>query len=133
MSDEQAVLLANEAFYRAFTDRDEKAMRELWAVEAEVVCIHPGWAPLESLPAVMESWGAILGNADAPVVRCRDPRVNMIGDVAVVVCYEVVGQGVLVATNMFVREKGLWKMVHHQAGPAPGLPPANEPNLRIVH
>ena len=46
MSDEQAVLLANEAFYRAFTDRDEEAMRELWAVETEVVCIHPGWAPL---------------------------------------------------------------------------------------
>jgi hypothetical protein len=29
----------------------------------------------------------------------------------------------LVATNVFVREGGAWKMVHHQAGP---LPPARE-------
>lgn len=133
MSDEQAVLLANEAFYRAFSERDQKAMRGLWATETEVVCIHPGWAPLESLAAVMESWGAILGNPDAPLVRCRDARVNMIGDVAVLICYEVIGQGVLVATNMFVRERGNWKMVHHQAGPAPSPTPTEEPNLRIVH
>jgi len=108
-------------------------MNELWAREAEVVCIHPGWAPLDSRPSVMESWGAILGNPDAPVVRCRDARVNLLGEVAVVVCYEVIGKGVLVATNIFMREQGLWKMAHHQAGPAPELPPSGEPLLRVVH
>ena len=31
MSDTDAVLFANEAFYRAFADRDEASMDDLWA------------------------------------------------------------------------------------------------------
>ena len=41
-----AVLFANEAFYRAFADRDIAAMEETWASEAPVACIHPGWSPV---------------------------------------------------------------------------------------
>ncbi len=37
---------------------------------------------------------------------------------------EAVGGGYLVATNIFIREAGAWKMVHHQAGPTP--PPTIE-------
>ena len=46
MSDEEAVLAANEAFYRAFAARDFAAMDALWAAEAPVACIHPGWDAL---------------------------------------------------------------------------------------
>ena len=41
----------------------------------------------------------------------------MLGDTAFVVCYEVLSSGTLVATNIFQRENGQWKVVHHQAGP----------------
>lgn len=37
-----AVLAANTEFYGAFTRGDFAAMRELWATEVEVLCIHPG-------------------------------------------------------------------------------------------
>jgi hypothetical protein len=42
-----------------------------------------------------------------------------------VLCHEHVEQTALAATNVFVREGGGWKMVHHQAGPSP--PPSVDP------
>ncbi len=39
---------------------------------------------------------------------------------------EAAGSGVLIATNIFVRENGAWKMVHHQAGPTAGVPDDEE-------
>ena len=76
----------------------------------------------------------ILGSDDTPAIACREPRVTIHGEVALVVCYEAVGQSVLVATNGFVREAGAWKMVHHQAGPTNYRPAsANEPPPTRVH
>ena len=46
MSDEEAVLAANEEFYRAFAARDLAAMDALWAQETPVACVHPGWDAL---------------------------------------------------------------------------------------
>jgi hypothetical protein len=40
---------------------------------------------------------------------------------AFVVCVETLSGGRLAATNVFVREGGEWRIVHHHAGPiAPG-------------
>jgi len=121
MSD-AAVLFANEAFYRAFADRDLAAMDALWATEAQVACIHPGWPALIGRQAVMESWRRILSGGGAPQIDCRAPQAFMRGDCAFVICYEAVGGQALVATNIFMRERGQWRLVHHQAGPSPGLP-----------
>lgn len=125
MSDRVAVEFANEAFYVAFAAGDVKAMEELWARAVPVTCIHPGWAPLFGRADVMESWGAILTGSGRPKIRVRNARVLLLGDVAYVVCHEVIERAFLIATNVFVREKGTWKMVHHQAGETP--PPPEEP------
>ena len=131
MSDEDAVLAANEAFYRAFAARDFAAMDALWAAEAPVACIHPGWDALVGREAVMESWAAILGGPGAPQIRCEAPRAFVLGDGAFVICREALEAGRLIATNVFVRERDGWRMVHHQAGPAsqarPSPPAAERP------
>ena len=124
MSDHQAVLFANEAFYRAFADGDLSAMDAVWARAAPVACIHPGWAALSGREAVMESWRAILSSSNRPAIESRAATAFLYGDTAVVICYEAVNKAFLVATNVFVREGRAWKMVHHQAGPA--APPAPE-------
>ena len=62
MGTEQDVLLTNLAFYAAFAERDLEAMGELWASDADVACMHPGWPVLEGRDAVMESWSRILSN-----------------------------------------------------------------------
>jgi ketosteroid isomerase-like protein len=117
LSDTDAVLSANLEFYRAFTRRDVAAMDELWASAAPVVCVHPGWTPVAGRAAVLKSWRDILANPEAPHVMCHDDRAFLYGDVAIVLCEEELDTGHLVATNMFVREGGTWRMVHHQASP----------------
>lgn len=121
MSD-AAILFANEAFYRAFADRDLAAMEALWSATAPVACIHPGWMALDDRAEIMESWRRILSGPNPPAIECRRPTAFVLGDAAFVVCYEALGKDVLVATNVFRREGRAWKMVHHQAGPAPGVP-----------
>lgn len=117
MSETQAALFANDAFYVAFASRDVAAMDDVWASTAPVSCIHPGWNVLNGRTEVMESWQAILGGRGAPQVACQAPAARIHGDVAIVVCYERLEGGFLIATNIFVREGGRWKMVHHQAAP----------------
>ena len=124
MSESAELLFANETFYHAFHGRDMEAMDALWARHGPVVCVHPGWQALMTRAAVMESWRGILSGPDAPSIACRKPRAQVKGELGFVVCYELVGQGVLVATNVFAREDGAWKMVHHHAGPC-GSPPAD--------
>lgn len=126
MSEREAVLFANEAFYRAFADRDMVAMEEVWATRAEVVCIHPGWGPLEGREKVMEGWDGILSNPASPNISCRDARAYVRGEMAFVVCYEGIDGQYLIATNVFVHEDGLWRIVHHQAGPTSDAPEDEE-------
>jgi len=116
--DEAAVLAANRAFYAVFRRRDIGAMRALWARDAPVSCVHPGWPPLIGRDEVMGSWEGILSHPESPAVACRDEKVRMIGKgQALVVLIEMIGANPLAATNVFVLEGGEWHIVHHQASP----------------
>jgi len=122
MSVRDAVLFANEAFYRAFADRDMRSMDQVWSSRLDVACLHPGWQPLFGRAAVMESWAAILGNPQSPKIRARDPKVQLCGETAVVVCYEDLSGTFLVASNIYVREGQVWKLLLHQGGATAGAP-----------
>ena len=131
-SERDAVLAANLAFYHAFTTRDGAAMDRLWARSAPVTCIHPGWAPLAGRARVMESWRAILANPEAPHVARHDDAPFLHGNVAIVLCEEEVSGGRLAASNVFAKEAGQWRLVHHQAGPlvVEETRPASRPRTR---
>lgn len=133
MSDLDAVLFANEAFYRAFADRDMEAMEDLWAATAPVCCIHPGWEAIYERDDIVESWRAIFSGGTSPQINCVAPRVYFYGDAAFVVCFEEIHGDHLIATNYFVREEGRWKMVHHQAGPTRAVvpPDTDEPERTV--
>jgi hypothetical protein len=119
--DEAAALAANQAFYEAFAGADIEAMDALWARRAEVACIHPGWGLLAGRDEVIDSWRRIFGNSP-PDIICHGARAFLLGDAACVVCLEIMPEGVLIATNVFVREDGGWRMAHHQAGPTSERP-----------
>jgi ketosteroid isomerase-like protein len=124
-NDELAVLEANDGFYAAFAARDLARMDALWASERPVSCVHPGWSVLIGRVAVMDSWRAILRN-DTVRIECSSASAYVAGDVAYVVCFEGAhGESPsLVATNVFGREQGTWKLVHHHAGHLAEAPPA---------
>jgi len=117
MTETDAVLSANLDFYRAFTMRDIAAMERIWARKAQVLCTHPGWIPLSGRSTVMASWHDILGNPEAPRVMCHDDIAFVYGEIAVVLCEEELPGGHLAATNVFIKEDGAWRLLHHHASP----------------
>jgi SnoaL-like domain len=115
----EAVLAANRAFYRAFSERDSEAMDQIWAPTGAMVCLHPGQAPLHERAEIMASWRAILRHPEAPKVRCLGEWVVGRAGLAIVVCREILPEGQLMATNSFVRLSEGWRMIGHHSGPVP--------------
>ena len=111
------VLTANLAFYKAFAARDMAGMDALWATGVPVACIHPGWNVLRGRDLVIASWRSILGSENSPEVMCGNASAHVMGESAFVICEEQVADDVLIATNVFVRERGGWKLAHHQSAP----------------
>lgn len=128
--DEREVLAANAAFYEAFAERDLEAMEAIWSERSAVACVHPGWEGLSGRDAVLASWRSILEAPGAPPIVCAREQVFVLGEIAFVVCVETIPNGELMATNVFSREGGRWRMVHHHAGPiAAGVDDDSPPEL----
>lgn len=127
--EEAAVLEANHEFYRAFSRGDYAAMSELWAKSVSVACLHPGARLLSGRQAVLASFRELLAAAPAWKLVSRDTRVHWLGEGAFVTCLEANGDqpAHLAATNIFVREEGRWRMVHHHAGPLSVPEPRRDP------
>jgi ketosteroid isomerase-like protein len=128
MSHHAALLFANEAFYRAFADKDIDAMADVWAEDDALVCLHPGWAPLKGLEEVLGSFMAIFEGPSPPAISPTAAEVVIHGTIGIVTCYERIGSDYLIATNIFRHEdetSGNWRLVYHQAGPA-NDPPAED-------
>ena len=118
------LLAANLAFYEAFAAGDADAMEDLWASGSPVACTHPGYTVVHGRRDVLASWSQVL--SAPPPIRCMQPVAHLLGDAGFVTCVEVVGDIALAATNVFVREDGGWRLVHHHAGPIPGGPPVEQ-------
>jgi ketosteroid isomerase-like protein len=118
-SPDAAILQANATFYHAFSTGDYPAMARLWAEHAPVSCLHPGLPALIGREAVMQSWRQILAQSAQMAMRCDHARVHVLGETAIVTCYEANAEepAHLAATNVFVREGDAWRIVHHHAGP----------------
>lgn len=132
MTQLDALIFANEAFYAAFRDGDMAAMEQLWATETAVCCVHPGWNPLFGRDAVLQSWRRILRGGTRPNIICHDPKPQITDNVGMVVCFEQIGADFLVATNLYLRhpKHNIWQLFHHQSGPAaapPDMPASDTP------
>ena len=133
-TDGDAVLALNQAFYRAFASLDFPAMDALWAQRLPVACLHPGWTLLRGREAVMRSWRELLTGTQPPSIHPRNEHVHLLGDTVLVLCEEVLPGTVCAASNLFAREDGAWRLVHHQAGPlAPAAERAPPPAARRLH
>ena len=115
-------------------------MRQIWSDAEDITCIHPGWGPVTGREAVMRSWETILESP--PQINCTEPSGYISGESAYVIAFENLGEGRLIATNVFRLEFDDWRMIHHQAGlPAPRPLPRTStkrgctepaPTLRII-
>ena len=125
------VLSSNASFYEALATGDFGLMQKVWSNTDDVTCIHPGWGSIFGRQSVMRSWETILQSP--PQIACTEPRGFVGGDSAYVIAYENLGDGRLIATNLFRLEDDAWKMIHHQAGVARPASTAQPVSQTSIH
>lgn len=128
-TDTDLVADVNAAFYAAFESADLDAMTELWIEDVEALCVHPGALPVRGSAAIGRSWALIMANTPYIQFFLTDVEISVLGDVASVTCTENVltaNEGTeegsfagakAVATNVFVRTDGHWRLWIHHASP----------------
>jgi ketosteroid isomerase-like protein len=137
MSDREAIIEANRAFYRAFESLEIERMEAIWLREPRIVCIHPGWRRLVGWGPVMESWSRIFDNVFEMKFGLGQTDVTMGSDLAVVVVeenltqrgYDGTSRSQVLSTNVFERAGNEWKMVLHHGSPVMA-PPDDESMLQ---
>ncbi|MGW1637606.1 nuclear transport factor 2 family protein [Streptomyces lavendulae] len=130
-TDIEAVEEVNAAFYEAMERGDFDALSALW-LEDEISCVHPGWPVLSGRGEVLRSYALIMSHTEYIQFFLTDTKVALIGDTALVTCTEnilsggpseeagelgpLVGQ-LVVATNVFRRTPGGWRLWSHHGSP----------------
>ena len=127
--DLEAVTAVNQAFYEAFETADVERMSSVWDDRdpEALVCVHPGWPALRGRAQVLRSWSAVMATTDYVQFVLSDVQVSIEGDTAVVSCTENVltsvadmNGGTVVATNVFRRRPGGWRLTVHHGSPVLG-------------
>lgn len=116
----------NRRYYDAFQSLSADEMAKLWWHDDAAACIHPGWDVRHGWAAVKETFEDIFSNTRSIRFALGDVRVRALGDLAYVACIEnLVSEesdkgdylGAVLATNIFERRHGEWRMIHHHASP----------------
>jgi ketosteroid isomerase-like protein len=132
MSAEDEVRRASEQFYAALNrmlDGDVGSLSDIWSHGTAVTTMHPiggrevGWSK------VRESFEQVSKLASSGQVSLRDQLLQVAGDMAYEVGIEqgqfkLAGEQVSVehrVTNIYRREAGGWKIVHHHTDLSPAM------------
>ncbi len=129
---------AETAFYQALIDGDAEAMAAVWAVAAEVACIHPVGPLLSGHAQVTAGWAHIL---DGGGMRVRHRRLGMLsgGDLAVHTVLEELLRGEeagavrVLATNVYRKGPEGWWLVLHHASPVERAEAVSRAAGQVVH
>jgi ketosteroid isomerase-like protein len=113
------------AFYKALARGDLASVMALWADDDAIVCNHPSGPRLIGRGAVESSFREILSHGGLQIEPTRVHAVRT-ADMAVhslIECITVSGPGgtqeiEVIATNIFVRTPGGWRLLMHHAGVA---------------
>lgn len=112
---------AESAFYEAFKALDSEAMSLVWMKSSDASCIHPGGPLLQGTDRVLESWVEIFRDSNPPTVKVRLIQASADSHLAVHTVEESISSGsgtrqaVVLATNVYVRMDGGWRMLAHHA------------------
>jgi ketosteroid isomerase-like protein len=123
---------ASDRFYAALNrvlQGDAGPMMDVWSHTSDVTTMHPigerevGWQQVEG------PWQQVASLASEGQVTIEDPLIWVVGDLAYEVGTEAGGgtmAGEVVSfghrvTNIYRREAGVWKTVHHHADKNPAM------------
>jgi ketosteroid isomerase-like protein len=123
MSQEDEVRNASDRFYSSLSSMDVTGLTELWSHADDTTTMHPMGGEQVGWQEVRRSFEeAAAGMSDAHV-ELIDQRIHASGDLAYETGIErgrasLAGEPVEIeqrVTNVYRREDGQWKMVHHHA------------------
>lgn len=132
MSAENEVRKASKQFYAGLNrmaNGDAGPLADVWSHGAAVTAMHPIGGRQVGWDAVRESFEKVAQMASDGKVDITDQIVRVVGDVAYEVGVEqgqlkLAGQPVAIehrVTNIYRREAGGWKMIHHHTDTSPGM------------
>jgi ketosteroid isomerase-like protein len=132
MSSEDEVRAASAQFYAALNSMmvgDAAPLAEVWSHGADVSTMHPIGGREAGWDEVRGSFEQVAGLASGGHAEIRDQTIQVAGDMAYEVGIEQ-GQATLAGeqiaiehrvTNVYRREAGGWKIVHHHTDLSPAM------------
>ena len=132
MSTEDEVRKASEQFYAALNrmaNGDARSLGDIWSQGADVTTMHPIGGREVGWDKVRGSFQQVAEIASEGRIRLDDQLIRVVGDLA----YELgsergqakfAGQQISLdhrVTNIYRREAGSWKIVHHHTDVSPAV------------
>jgi ketosteroid isomerase-like protein len=132
MSTEDEVRKASEQFYTALNrmvNGDALPLADIWSQGAGVTTMHPIGGREVGWDKVRASFAQVAEIASEGRIRLDDQLIRVTGDLAYELGFErgqakFAGQQVSLdhrVTNIYRREAGSWKMVHHHTDVSPAM------------
>ncbi|MDO8252211.1 MAG: nuclear transport factor 2 family protein [Rhodoferax sp.] len=132
MSTEDEVRKASKQFYAGLSRMakgDSGSLADIWSHSAAVTAMHPIGGREVGWDAVRASFEKVAELASDGEVGLRDQLIRVVGDAAFEVGIEhgqikLAGQQVAIehrVTNIYQREAGAWKIVHHHTDTSPAM------------
>jgi len=132
MSTEDEVRKASAAFYAALNrmaNGDARSLADTWSQSADVTTMHPIGGREVGWDKVRDSFQQVAQIASAGNIRLDDQLIRVTGDLACELGIErgrarFAGDWVDLdhrVTNLYRREAGGWKVVHHHTDVSPGM------------
>ena len=124
-TDKETVLVANEAFYHAFSNQDIRQMTSIWWQGSTSLCIHPGSQPIIGWSDIQKSWEGIFRHTDSLSIDIEVIQAEVDRSLAYIVVREIVLQSnqgrnmkaQSIATNIFQKMAQKWYLVNHHGSP----------------
>jgi ketosteroid isomerase-like protein len=132
MSTEDKVRKASEQFYAALNrmlNGDAGPLSDIWSHSASVTTMHPIGGREVGWDQVRGPWEQVAQLASEGQVKLGDQIIQVAGDVAYELGIEqgqfkFAGEQVTIeqrVTNIYRRESGAWKIVHHHTDISPAM------------
>lgn len=132
MSAEDEVRKASNQFYAALnkmTNGDVGSISEIWSHNSAVTTMHPIGGRQVGWDEVWGAWSQVGQLAGEGKVVLHDQLIRVVGDLAYEIGVEDAGfkiagnkvSGHVRVTNIYQKEGGVWKIVHHHSDVAPEM------------
>jgi len=132
MTMEEEVRNASKHFYTALNSMvngNPGPLMEIWAHDSSVSTMHPVGGRQVGWDDVRKTWEQVAQVSSDGKVELQDQVIHVAGDVAYEIGIEQArfkvggtpAAGKVRVTNIYHREAGGWKIIHHHTDPAPEM------------